>query len=575
MSSNFIYTIILFFLFHSLQAQQSVRENEIKKIYELIKYNNFGVAQHKIDSLRTVLDKTKVSKKTTKDRVEVDYLQCLIWDRKDLPLREIVPTLLQIKDKADAEGYFVLSYKISLLLALSYEKGGEYQIANTYLDKAFELYKEYHLEDLYSTYCIRRSSYYRMVEDYEAMKVFADLAKKYAQKYGNITDVVDSHILLSFYASKKNNWSEHLKHAFILRGYYYQFNDSTALLLNYNSIAKAFCRMQNFDTALKYNDSSKRFLKEVTNLEYDYSIHKTRYEIFEVMGNVDSAHYYFKKYHEQFLKSNHEFEKAKIKELEDRYQHDKKEAVIKSKNQQIQFVITILIIIILMSILIVRKNKKISSQNKIISKQLVEITKTLDQKKVLLSELQHRVKNHLQNVISILEIQKESFEFNNVEEVIRENKNRIQSMALLHEKLSVSEAVDSINFGEYIKEVCKLVKGSYEFHNRRVLIKSLSEIDKIPIQKALPIGLILVELISNSIKHAFDGKNLGIIDIEVKFDENTGKNVLCYTDTGRGFEFGKSNEKGLGMEIIKGLLEQLNAQIDYNNNNGFELKIYF
>src|SRR5690606_30928519 len=107
-----------------------------------------------------------------------------------------------------------------------------------------------------------------------------------------------------------------------------------------------------------------------------------RYDIFEVMGNVDSAHYYFKKYHEQFLKSNHEFEKAKIKELEDRYQHDKKEAVIKSKNQQIQFVITILIIIILMSILIVRKNKKISSQNKIISKQLVEITKTLEQKKV-------------------------------------------------------------------------------------------------------------------------------------------------------------------------------------------------
>ena len=88
-----------------------------------------------------------------------------------------------------------------------------------------------------------------------------------------------------------------------------------------------------------------------------------------------------------------------------------------------------------------KANALLNDKNKEISLQKNEIEKTIEQKQILLSELQHRVKNNLQYVISILEIQKESVNFSNIDDLIKNNQNRIHSIALLHKKLSVSESL--------------------------------------------------------------------------------------------------------------------------------------
>ena len=93
------------------------------------------------------------------------------------------------------------------------------------------------------------------------------------------------------------------------------------------------------------------------------------------------------------------------------------------------------------------------------------------------------------------------------------------------------------------------------------------------IEKALPLGLIIVELVSNSMKHAFKKHKIGIIDIVLTKDENINK--LHYSDNGIGFDFHKPSEKGLGQEIIKGLIDQLNGIVESGSNNGFELNVYF
>lgn len=254
------------------------------------------------------------------------------------------------------------------------------------------------------------------------------------------------------------------------------------------------------------------------------------------------------------------------------YENDKKEVTIKSKNRQVLLIGSLLAVITAASVLLFRQNKKINTRNKIINKQLIELTKTLEQKQVLLSELQHRVKNNLQHVISILEIQKESVDFNNIDELIRGNQNRIHSMALLHKKLHVSDNVQDVDFKRYITELSALVKDSYE-SNKTVQLNINCEIEKISIEKALPIGLIIVELVSNSMKHAFKKLNIGIINIELK--NNGVLKMLNYTDNGNGFDFFQKNGKGLGLEIIKGLIDQLDGEVTVKSTNEFELIINF
>lgn len=225
------------------------------------------------------------------------------------------------------------------------------------------------------------------------------------------------------------------------------------------------------------------------------------------------------------------------------------------------------------SVLLYRKNRQINKQNKTINRQVVDLTKTLEQRQVLLSELQHRVKNNLQHVISILEIQKESVDFNNIDELIRGNQNRIHSMALLHKKLNVAENANVVGLKKYVTELSELVKESYDSHKKKVLLNVNCEIENISIEKALPVGLIITELLSNSMKHAFKKQQIGIINIEITSDEITSK--LHYSDNGSGFDFYKTCEKGLGQEIIKGLIDQLDGSVETNQNNGFELMIYF
>ncbi len=150
-----------------------------------------------------------------------------------------------------------------------------------------------------------------------------------------------------------------------------------------------------------------------------------------------------------------------------------------------------------------KSNAILKDKNREISLQKDEIEKTIEQKQILLSELQHRVKNNLQYVISILEIQKESINHSNLDDLIKSNQNRIHSIALLHKKLNLTDSVNDVDLKSYTRDLSELVKDSYDNKLRNVSLFVICEIETLPISKALPLGLIIVELVSNSMKHAF------------------------------------------------------------------------
>jgi two-component sensor histidine kinase len=148
-------------------------------------------------------------------------------------------------------------------------------------------------------------------------------------------------------------------------------------------------------------------------------------------------------------------------------------------------------------------------------------------------------------------------------------------MALLHSKLNSMEDVNMVNLREYLTGLSGLVKDSYGSYGKAIDLSLHCETEYLEIEKALPIGLIMVELISNSIKHAFENRDEGAISILVGQDSQTQKNVFDYKDDGKGFDFAVKNNKGLGLEIIRGLIDQLNGRVESNAQGGFELKMYF
>ena len=570
------FLLFLLVLGHLAMAQDFSWHKELKEIDRLILYKQLDLAQKKTDSLYQKLNTSKEWKKNRPLWLEIKYRQALLLDEQGSMPSEQLHMLLGIIDEVKEEGLHSLSYRIYLLIALTHEKatpeGHNQRLTKAYLDKAYAVYRENNLEELYSTYCIRRSSYDRFVNDLESSYHFAKQAEIYAKQYNNIKDLNDAYLLLGSYYYKKNDYESTLKYEFLRLRNIHQDKSGMNRAAALNNISFTYLKMKNYAQALNYSDSAYAHYKKLPVM-VKHILPELRSSIYEAAGNSDSAYYYFKQYHIDLQLFQKEEEAFKTKKIEEHYQNERKEATIESKNQQLFFIIVLLSLIIGGAFLLYLKNRKIDKQNKTINKQLAELSKTLEQKQMLLSELQHRVKNNLQHVISILEIQKESVDFNNIDELIRGNQNRIHSMALLHKKLNVSDNVNDVDLKRYITELSELVKESYDNHKKKISLNIKYEVDTISIEKALPLGLIITELVSNSMKHAFKKQGTGIITIEIT--QNEDGNILYYADNGIGFDFNKIIEKGLGQEIIKGLIDQLSGNVATKGDNGFELTVYF
>ncbi|MGV6860776.1 MAG: histidine kinase dimerization/phosphoacceptor domain -containing protein [Putridiphycobacter sp.] len=203
------------------------------------------------------------------------------------------------------------------------------------------------------------------------------------------------------------------------------------------------------------------------------------------------------------------------------------------------------------------------------------LLKSLEEKSILLKEVHHRVKNNLQIITSLLNLQSRFLQDSETELMFRETKNRIKAIALVHEKLYNAKDVQHVNLTEYIRSIIDLLNDSFDFeHPIQYSAKEISS-NKLKIEKAMPIGLMVNELVSNSIKHAFDPGQSG--EVLVNLDQIKKGFVITVQDNGKGLppNFDPNKSNSLGFEIIQSLLDQLSGTIEFGNNKGasFTLKI--
>jgi len=204
------------------------------------------------------------------------------------------------------------------------------------------------------------------------------------------------------------------------------------------------------------------------------------------------------------------------------------------------------------------------------------IKASLREKEVLLREIHHRVKNNLQIITSLLRLQSSRVKEDDVQEMFKTAQSRIRTMALIHEKLYQSQDLSKIDLSQYIRNLTIHLLNIYRTDPKKVDLKIEIGDVYLDINTAIPCGLIINELVSNSLKYAFPGKRRGTIQIELNKDQK-GKHVLLVKDNGVGLPEALNVEATdtLGLQLVNDLTKQIQGKLSWESKPGTRFKIVF
>ena len=205
-----------------------------------------------------------------------------------------------------------------------------------------------------------------------------------------------------------------------------------------------------------------------------------------------------------------------------------------------------------------------------------EIENQLKEKQVLLKEVYHRVKNNMQVIASMLKIQKDFTKDKKVQELLTASKDRIQSMALVHEKLYKADDLAHIDFSDYVKSLVERLFRTFGIDPEKIKLNTEIKFALLDINSAIPCGLIINELVSNAIKYAFPNDRKGEINISLQTDKENNY-ILTVSDNGIGLP-GKidfRNTKTFGLQLVNILVDQLHSTVELDREGGTSVKITF
>ena len=229
------------------------------------------------------------------------------------------------------------------------------------------------------------------------------------------------------------------------------------------------------------------------------------------------------------------------------------------------------VLITYMMMQFIKLNKESENNYRLIASSLKDKN---EEKTVLLKEVHHRVKNNLQVIISLLRLQLQDLNDENLVKPYNESINRVMAMSLIHEKIYQSADLAKIDLKNYIETLISDLISSYDIQNN-ISYHIVSEIESINIKNLVPTALLLNELISNSIQHGFINSNRPIIN--VKLIKQNSALLLDYSDNGEWINVARKGS--LGMELISSLAEQLNGKFTRKTDSGthyfFEFEHFF
>ncbi|WP_405209181.1 histidine kinase dimerization/phosphoacceptor domain -containing protein [Aquimarina sp. LLG6339-5] len=358
------------------------------------------------------------------------------------------------------------------------------------------------------------------------------------------------------------------------------------LNVNYAGLAYIYEAEKKKDTALFYWDKAIEEAKLVKNNRRLIPHYLNASSAYYKFNKPEKAYAYLKEYIKIKDSLENEEVQKRIAELDTKYSLDLKEkelAIAKQENKikdienkkqkrQQWLLIGFIFFLTLSSFLFLNQYIVKQKHNKILTINNQIIKRSLEEKEILLKEIHHRVKNNLQLILSLFNLQKSYTPEKSDHEFMNKMKDKINAIALVHEKLYGVNNFSSISLKAYFKDLIYYLSQTYNLSERSITITSNIDDHQLSMNYLSPCGLIVNELIINAVKHAFPNGKSGNIHLESYFNNQTCR--ITVSDNGIGMSEDTETSK-LGLKLIRGLVNQLNGELEITSNSGTSTKIEF
>ncbi|MFK8037085.1 MAG: histidine kinase dimerization/phosphoacceptor domain -containing protein [Crocinitomicaceae bacterium] len=430
-------------------------------------------------------------------------------------------------------------------LANAYIEQGNLANAALYIDKGFKIPENkrnrIELSNFYLTYC------HFLLEDnqLDSALFYIDTASSIMVQFGDLAGVNLANIYKGQYYYQSGDYSSALD--ILERTLMNMENGEVDRLLIKSQLllAKTHAKIGNYGSAYRYMRMSLNLQNEI----------------------LKNAEVFFSHEFENQLELNRNDYLDSIKSITGEYQLNKAQSELKEKSTANKFLLLIIAIFVILTpilFIILRINYKTNKK----------LNKTIDEKGILFKEVHHRVKNNFQVISSLMNLQKHTGLYPETDDILTQTQQRISSMALVHELLYQHDEVDEIDIGIYINELVASTRQAYNSEETDITFSINTNNIVLKLEQAIPLGLILNEAVTNSVKHAFNSQKQGKIVINLEL-VNDGKYFLLIGDNGIGIPESGLENNTLGLELIDVLTEQINGEKNIFNQNGTKIEIRF
>jgi two-component system, sensor histidine kinase PdtaS len=448
----------------------------------------------------------------------------------------------------------------------------DYEKTKTYYEKAVGLFKVAQDTFWLSNALNNLGNVLEKEKEYkESLVVYnqsLDLARrsKNEEAIGSaMSNIGNVHLGMKNYDDALKSYQEGLKRQLVSE-------DKIGTAISYNNIGQIFSEKRQWQNALSNHKKALIIAEELNHLETVRNSNKWLSDTYKNMGQYQKAF----SYQEAYLvlsDSISGLEKTSlVEELDKKYETEKKDKQItvlelekknaalvlaKSENQRNVLIAVSLIVVVVAILLFVLFRQK---------------RKSLEERDILLKEIHHRVKNNLQVISSLLNLQADSLDDDTAKYAVKEGQLRVKSMALIHQKLYSADDVRGVNVQDYLEQLCSELFKAFGVDQEKVASHINTSGLKLDIDTVIPLGLIINELITNSLKYAFQKTDSGLLEISMKEEE--GNLVIVVKDNGAGMdEEAMKSSNSFGWKMIKSLSRKLKADISVSGESGTKVQL--
>ena len=493
--------------------------------------------------------------------------------------------LLHLIESSSDNEAFEVKAEANIIMARMNEKLGHGAECFQYLEEARRYIELYDIDRLYPRYYVRSSSYQRIYGDKTLALDYAEKAVLTGKQQNQTIYEADGHFLLGSLSSFSDIEKAKSEYS-IAADHWRVIEDYTGYSFMKMNIARLYMRNDQQGLALEQLDEALELIKSASDRETDIDeiltyLYSDKANVYRKNGMLDSVIIYLERSHTHKLLSMDRSSETKLGEIEETHEREKGRLDNEQKGRVQYLTFIFLSLACLSSIYLAyllynqrRQKRKVEDQSITISKTNLELKKSLQNQKLLLAEVHHRVKNNLQIILSLVDLQKQKLLSDEAKNMLSEISKRIYSISLVHERLYETKKFDAVTVDEYLHELyihSLNVDRTSQITAYQLNVPSFD----LNIDTLIPLGMIVSELINNSIKYSQLPKDQLFIMTSIK--QEGEDYIMNYKDNGVGYINGKLEAKkgSLGTLLITSMVRQLNGKVEYSSEDGAEITIRF